>query len=119
MANCAREVVAKLEEARHRLAADEPVKDARLTVAMFVQDWMRKALPASQRKATTQDNYAIIAKTHLVPAPFGALTLDKLRPSDIEALLVAKRDAGLSTSTQRLIYTVVRSVLDTAPYAMD
>jgi integrase len=109
-----REVVAKLEEARHRLAADEPVKDARLTVAMFVSDWIRKALPASQRKATTQDNYATIARTHLVPAPFGAITLDKLRPSDIEALLTAKRAAGLSSSTQRLIYTVARAVLDTA-----
>jgi integrase len=109
-----REVVAKLEEARSRLAADEPVKDARLTVAMFVSDWIQKALPASQRKATTQDNYAIIAKTHLVPAPFGALTLDKLCPSDIEALLTAKRAAGLSDSTVRLIYTVARAVLDTA-----
>jgi integrase len=109
-----REVVAKLEEARHRLAADEPVKDARLTVAMFVQDWVHKALPASGRKATTQDNYAIIATTHLVPAPFGAITLDKLRPSDIEALLTAKRAAGLSDSTVRLIYTVARSVLDVA-----
>jgi integrase len=109
-----REVVAKLEEARSRLAADEPVKDARLTVAMFVSDWIKKALPASQRKATTQDNYAIIAKTHLVPAPFGAITLDKLRPSDIEALLTAKRQAGLSDSTRRLVYTVARAVLDTA-----
>jgi integrase len=109
-----REVVAKLDEARRRLAADEPVKDARLTVAMLVEDWIRKALPASHRKATTQDNYAIIAETHLVPAPFGAITLDRLRPSDIEALLTAKRAAGLSDSTVRLIYTVARSALDIA-----
>jgi integrase len=109
-----REVVAKLEEARSRLTADEPVKDARVTVAMFVADWIHKALPASGRKPTTQANYAIIAKTHLVPAPFGALTLDKLRPSDIEALLVEKPNRGLSDSTVRLIYTVCRTVLDTA-----
>jgi integrase len=107
-------VAEKLEEAWRRLKADEPVKDARLTVAMFVPDWIRKALAASGRKATTQANYAIIAKTHLVPAPFGALTLDKLRPSDIEALLVAKREAGLSDSTVRLIYTVCRAMLDIA-----
>jgi hypothetical protein len=31
-----REVVAKLDEARSRLAADEPVRDARTTVASFV-----------------------------------------------------------------------------------
>jgi integrase len=42
------------------------------------------------------------------------LTLDKPRPSDVEALLVAKRGAGLSDSTVRLIYTVCRAVLDIA-----
>ena len=83
-------------------------------MAAFVEDWTRKALPASGRKATTQANYSTIARTHLTPAPFGALTLDKLRPSDVEALLVAKRDAGLSDSTVRLIYTVCRAVLDIA-----
>jgi hypothetical protein len=109
-----REVIAKLDETRRRLAAEEPVKDARVTVAMFVDDWIRKALPASGRKAATQENYSTIARTHLAPPPFGVLTLDKLRPSDIEALLVAKRDAGLSDSTVRLIYTVCRAVLDIA-----
>jgi integrase len=59
-------------------------------------------------------NYSIIARTHLTPPPFGALTLDKLRPSDLEALLVTKRNAGLSDSTVRLIYTVARAVLDIA-----
>jgi integrase len=108
------DVADKLEEARRRLKADEPVKDARLTVAMFVEDWIRKALPASGRKPTTVANYSIIARRHLAPAPFGALTLDRLRPSDIEALVVVKRAAGLSDSTVRLIYTVCRSMLDIA-----
>ena len=65
-------------------------------------------------KASTKSNYAIIARTHLAPPPFGALTLDKLRPSDIEALKFAKRAAGLSDSTLRLIYTVCRAMLDVA-----
>jgi site-specific recombinase XerD len=108
-----REVVAKLDEARQRLAADEPVKDARITVATFV-DWTRKSLPASGRKPTTQANYSTIARTHLPSPPFGELTLDKLRPSDIEALLIAKREAGLSDSTRQLIYTVCRAMLDIA-----
>jgi integrase len=109
-----REVVAKLEEARSRLAADEPVKDARVTVAAFVDDWLRKALPASGRRAATVANYSSIARTHIQPAPFGALTLDRLRPSDIEALLTAKRDAGLSQATVQRIYQVVRAALDIA-----
>ena len=108
------DVADKLEEARRRLKADEPVKDARVTVALFVPDWIRKALAASNRKPSTRENYATIARTHLIPAPFGALTLDRLRPSDIEALLVAKRDAGLSGSTVRLVCTVCRAMLDIA-----
>jgi integrase len=108
------DVAAKLKEAQRRLDADEPIKDARVTVAMFVEDWIRKALPASGRKPTTVENYTIIARTHLTPPPFGALTLDRLRPSDVEALLVGKRAAGLSDSTVRLIYTVTRSMLDIA-----
>jgi integrase len=99
-----REVVAKLEEARSRLAADEPIKDARTTVASFVNDW----------RATTQALYSSLARTHLTAAPFGALPLDRLRPSDIEALLLAKRDAGLAEWSVRAIYTVVRQALETA-----
>jgi integrase len=49
-----------------------------------------------------------------VPAPFGAITLDRLRPSDLEALLLEKRAAGYSDSTIRLIYTVCRGVLEVA-----
>ena len=108
------DVAEKLEEARRRLKADEPVKDARLTVAMFVADWIRKALPASGRKPATIENYATMARAHLTPPPFGALTLDRLRPSDVEALLTAKRAAGLSDSSVRLIYTVARAMLDIA-----
>ncbi len=44
----------------------------------------------------------------------GHLALDRLRPSDVEALIVAKRDAGLSASTVRTIYTVLRAALDVA-----
>lgn len=51
-------------------------------MAMFVEDWIHKALPASGRRQTTRENYSTTARAHLTPAPFGALTLDKLRPSD-------------------------------------
>jgi integrase len=108
-----REVMAKLDEARSRLADDEPVKDARTTVASFIDDWLARALPASARRATTQATYAALARTHLTPAPFGALPLDRLRPSDIEALLLAKRDAGLAEWSVRGIYKVCRQALDT------
>jgi integrase len=63
-------------------------------VAGFVEDFICKALSASGRKPTTIANYSIIARTHLTPALFGAVTLDRLRPSDVEALLVTQPRAA-------------------------
>jgi integrase len=108
------EVIAKRKAALSRLEAHEPIKDAKITVAAMVADYLAKALPASSRKASTIENYGFIARKHLAPAPFGAITLDRLSPSDLEALLVSKRDAGYSDSTVRLIYTVCRGVLEIA-----
>jgi len=58
--------------------------------------------------------YAGLARTHLVPPPFGATRLDRLRPSDVEALLLAKRRAGRAASTVRSVHQVLRVALDAA-----
>lgn len=42
-------------------------------------------------KESTKDLYAILSRRHLEPGPFGALGLDKLRPSDIDALMLGMR----------------------------
>lgn len=102
------EVRGKLREARSRLDAGGPVRDARETVGAFAQRWIDTTLAASGRKASTKENYAIIARTHLVPAPFGALPFSRVQLSDVEALILAKHAEGKSASTVRLIYTVAR-----------
>ncbi len=107
------EVRAKLREARQRVDAGEPVKDAAVTVAAWLGDWTGKALAASDRRQATKDLYAALVSKHLVPT-IGTVTLDRLRPSDVEALLVRKRDEGLSASTVRSIYSVLRAALDVA-----
>ncbi len=103
----------KLREARRRVDAGEPVKDASTTLAVWLLDWTAKALEASDVKRSTKDLYSTIARAHLTPT-LGHLALDQLRPSDVEALIVAKREAGLSTSTVRTIYTVLRAALEIA-----
>jgi integrase len=107
------EVRAKFRDARERIESGAPVKDASVTVAAWLEDWSTKALAASDRKQATKDLYATIARTHLVPT-VGTIPLGRLRPSDVEALIVAKRDAGLSASTVRTIYSVLRAALDIA-----
>jgi integrase len=108
------EVRSKLDEARRRLHDGDPVKDATVTVAAWVESWIGAALAASNRKISTRENYATLARTHLVPAPFGSIRLDRLKPSDVESLLVAKRAAGKSASTQRTIHSVLRACLEIA-----
>ena len=84
-----------------------------MTVAVWLEDWITKSLAASDRKQATKDLYATLARAHLVPT-VGAIPLGRLRPSDVEALIVTKRNAGLAASTIRTIYTVLRSALDIA-----
>jgi integrase len=126
------QVRAKLDKARERLTAGAPVKDAKRTVADWLAHWRATTLAVSDRKESTRALYAILCRKHLEPAPFGAMTLDKLRPSDIEALVLAMRaktkpgrrapddDAepapvrALSDSTIRQTYTILRAGLDGA-----
>lgn len=107
-----KEAVDKLTEAQRRLAEGAPVTDARGTVAAYLEHWIKTGLAAAEVKQTTRENYTTIARTHLAPT-IGRLRLDKLAPSDVDALIVAKR-AQLSDSTVRLIYTVLRRALDAA-----
>ncbi len=107
------EVRANIRDARERIESGAPVKDASMTVSAWLEDYISKSLAASDRKQATKDLYATLARTHLVPT-VGMIPLGRLRPSDVEALIVIKRDAGLSGSTIRTIYTVLRSALDIA-----
>jgi hypothetical protein len=75
--------------------------------------------------------YGALCRKHLEPAPFGAIPLDKLKPSDVEALVLAMRAKikpgkpteadpdpepvrALSDSTIRQTYTILRAGLDGA-----
>jgi integrase len=84
------EVRAKLREIRERVEAGAPVKDASISMAAWLEDWATKALPASDRKQATIDLYTTIARRHLAPK-LGNVPLDRLRPSDVEALVLARR----------------------------
>jgi integrase len=110
-----REVLAKLKAATDRAEAGAPVKDARTTVAAWLTHWQATTLTASGRKDSTKALYSYLATKHLGPAPFGAIPLDRLRPSDVEALiLVLSTERNLSQSTVRTAYTVLRAALDGA-----
>ena len=127
----ARAARAKMKAARDRVEEGLPPKDATLSVGAWLAHWRVTALAASDRKESTRALYATLTRKHLEPAPFGAKGLDKLRPTDIDALVLAMRARtkpgkpteadpdpkpvrALSDSTIRQVYTVLRAGLDGA-----
>jgi len=104
----------ELKKVRDRLDQGQPAKDSPDTVAAWMGRWRESSLAASSRKATTKEQYSNLSRKHLEAEPFGALRLDKLKPSHVEELIVALRAKGLADSSVRSCYTVLRQGLDVA-----
>lgn len=113
-ADSAKEARAELKKVVQRIEEGQPPKDAAVTVADWMARWRTTALEASDRKPTTKALYGGLSRTHLEVGEIGAKRLDKLRPSDVEALVVNLRKAELSESTVRQVYTVLRAGLEIA-----
>ena len=107
-------VRAKMKEVRDRLDAGAPVKDANRTVGDWLNRWVATTLAVSKRKESTKALYASLSRKHLAPGPFGLITLDKLKATDVEALILDLRSKGLSDSTIRSTFAVLRVALDGA-----
>jgi integrase len=101
-------------EIKKRLLANLPARDRKVTLGEFAGEWIESTLEASDRKATTKAMYATITRKHIVGAKIGAKPLDKLRPSHIDAWKVELQGRGLSESTIRTAYTILRALLDSA-----
>ena len=107
-------VRAKMRALRSRVDAGAPVRDTTATVAEWLARWRATTLAASDRKPATKSLYAALSRKHLESGPIGPVPLDRLRASDIEALLLAMRERGLSESTVRQAFIVCRLGLDGA-----
>lgn len=113
-ADTAAEARDKLNTARDRLKTDAPVRDSSQKLSEWLDHWIDTALEASSRKQSTRVLYRNLARKHLMAPPLANVSLDKLRKTHIDALIVALRKKGLSDSTVRQVYTVLRAALDDA-----
>jgi integrase len=104
----------KLNAARERIEQGAPVKDSTRILTSWMSEWRETTLRASGRKDTTKELYSSLSKSHVENSSIGSIRLDKLRPSDVERLILDMRDKGLSPSTIRSTYTVLRAALDGA-----
>ena len=121
----------KLKKARERIESGAPARDATMPTGAWLAHWRATTLAASDRKQATRALYENLSRLHLEPEPFGAIRLDKLKPSDVEKLVLTMRTKtkpgpkgadgepgepvrALSDSTIRSTYTVLRAGLDGA-----
>ncbi len=105
------EVVEKLRKLRQQVDSGI-VPDDKLTIAAFLERWLTVNLPGAVAEST-EDDYVDTIRLHLVPA-LGRKRLTKLTVADLDKLWKAKRDAGYSPNSVRIMRTVLRRALGQA-----
>jgi hypothetical protein len=118
--------LAELDKVQDRITEGQPPKDASRTVGDWLAHWRESTLAASDRKLSTKELYANLARKHLEPEPVGATRLNRLKPSDVERLILTMKSRtkpvrptesnpnpppvrALSDSTIRQTYTILRA----------
>ena len=105
------EVIEKLRRLRQQVDRGI-ITDDRLTVQAFLDRWLMVNLPGSVAEAT-EDSYADTVRLHLIPV-LGRKQLARLTVADLDKLWKAKRDAGYSSNSVRIMRTVLRRALGQA-----
>ena len=105
------EVAGKLRKLRQQVDSGI-VPDDRLSVAAFLDRWLTVNLPGTVAEST-EDDYVDTVRLHLVPV-LGRKRLAKLTVADLDKLWQAKRGAGYSPNSIRIMRTVLRRALGQA-----
>ena len=105
------EVIEKLRKLRQQVDHGV-IPDDRLTVQAFLNRWLTVNLPGTVAEST-EDGYVVQVRLHLIPA-LGRKRLAQLTVADLDRLWKAKRDAGYSSNSVRLMRTVLRRALGQA-----
>lgn len=126
-----REVREKAKAVRDRVDNGAPANDDKMALSAWMARWRETTLAVSNRKESTRSLYASLSGKHIEGGVIGSIPLAKLRPSDIEKLILQMREAtkpgkrtqsnsnpepvrALSDSTIRSTYTALRLGLDGA-----
>ena len=98
----------------HNTSDGQPPADATESVSSDTSRWLTVGLRAGSQKDSTKSLYATLARVHIVPSQLGKLGLGQVRPSDVQAFILALKGSGKSESTVRQIYTVLRAIFQSA-----
>jgi integrase len=109
----AEDVREQMKGGRDRADREEPIRDSTRRFADYAEHWLDNVLDVSDRATATKSLYRRLTRTHLIPA-LGGKPLGALVKSDIEALLGRLKRKGLSQSSIKQCYLVLRMTLTSA-----
>jgi len=113
------EVANKLRIAESQLSSGTLVVDERLTVATWLEHWVKNVLSTRVANGTlaesTYNSYSDTVRLHLKPG-LGPHRLSKLEVAHVDAFVTSKR-SGYSANSQRIMRSTLRKALRDAQRA--
>jgi integrase len=106
------EAAAKLTLALKAASDGLPMPPERQTVGAFLLEWLQTTAKPGVRPATYL-SYAGLVRVHLVPE-LGRISLNRLTPQHVQAMMNRKLEAGLSPRRVDYIRAVLRRALNDA-----
>jgi integrase len=103
----------QMKEGRERAGRDEPIRDSVQRFGDYLTHWLDDVLDVSDRSPATKSLYRRLATKHLIPG-LGSKPLGKILKSDVEGLLGRLKRNGLSQSSVKGVYLVLRMALASA-----
>lgn len=111
-ARTARRVAGKLDVLLRAKRENRPIPDQRSRLGPFLRHWLDEVAKPTLR-ASTYKSYDDVLRLHLIPG-LGHIRMAKLSPADVQGLLNAKLESGLSPRRVEYIHAVLRKALGTA-----
>ena len=86
-----------------------PIDAGKETVSEFMERWLRDSV-AHQTRPRTLESYSMHVRLYIEPV-IGKVRLQKLAPTDIQAVISGVLGRGLSTTTARRVYATLHRAL--------
>jgi integrase len=103
----------QMKDGRARAEREEPIRDSTRRFGDYAEHWLDNVLDVSDRAAATKSLYRRLTRLHLIPT-LGTKPLGKLVKSDVEGLLGKLKRKGLSQSSIKQAFLVLRMTLASA-----
>ncbi len=103
------EAIRKMRELQPQKIHGTQLASERLTVEQYLETWLTKRIPGTV-SVRTEEIYARVVRLYLI-RHLGKIRLNKLTPTDVNAMLIALGDGGFSASTRRMARATLRRAL--------